>query len=381
MVEIMNEGKQNLLSTAALYRLATKLHTAVPYHLSRRGYAFPTWHYYLEMTRRCNLRCVMCQYINWLKSTPTDAQMEGELAADEWFKVIEAMPRFALATFTGGEPFVRPDFLDILEHASARCRTHVITNATLLTEERARRCVECAPRRMGQVGLNFMGVSLDGPPDIHNGIRGLSDAFERSAEGVRLVHEIRRTQGKRCPMVHVTSVIQAANVDALHEMPRIVKELGADIFNLTLEIRNQDLPDLGVADPATYGGNDVPYPRIDPQRLAGALARTRVAAQRHNVELRMPDMPDTQIVKYYNGHMALADFRCGSLWTNIVVASKGDVYACWLKRLGNVRETPMARLWNGPEMRAFRCKTRQRLYAPCAGCCFQTYDGKRRETT
>jgi len=57
--------KYNFLTAASLYRAATKLHTAIPYHLSSGGYAFPAWHYYLEVTRRCNLRCQMCQYINW----------------------------------------------------------------------------------------------------------------------------------------------------------------------------------------------------------------------------------------------------------------------------------------------------------------------------
>ena len=365
-------------STAALYRLATKAHTLLPYYLSWSGYAFPAWHYYLEMTRCCNLRCVMCQYIQWLRETPASKQMEGDLTTEEWLRVIEQIPRFALVTFTGGEPFMRKDFMQLLERASARTRTHVITNGTLVTEDRARRCVELAPKRVGGVGLNFAGVSIDGPAEVQDQIRGMPEGFAKSASGVKMLAEFRREAGKACPLVHVTTVIQKANLDHLAEMPRVVADMGGDVLNFTLETRSLDLPGFGEADPGSFRTSDIQSPRLDAQRLADALQQTRANAARLGIDLRMPDMPDEEIVRYYSGENDLRDFRCGSLWTNLVVGADGRAYGCWLQEVGHIRDSSLKEIWNGLALRAFRKRTRQGLYPPCAGCCFLVHHPRRR---
>jgi len=365
------------LGSAALYRLATKAHALLPYYLSRNGSAFPAWHYYLEMTRCCNLRCVMCQYIHWLRETPASKQREGDLTTEEWRRVIDQIPRFALATFTGGEPFMRKDFLQLLEHAGKRIRTHLITNATLLTEERARRCVELAPKRAGRAGFNFAGVSIDGPAEVHDRIRGMTNAFERSVAGVKALVAFREEAGKTCPLVHVTTVIQEPNLDHLAEMPRVVADMGGDVLNYTLETRSLDLPGYGKADPSSFRTSDIQSPRLDAQRLADALRSTRANAAELGVELRMPDMPDGEIVRYYTGETNLRDFRCGSLWTNLIIGADGRAHGCWLRSVGDVRTSSLKQIWNGPDLRAFRKRTRKGLYAPCAGCCFLVHDGKR----
>ncbi len=368
-------SREALISAAKMYRVAGKLYTWLPYVFARNGYAFPPRHYYFEVTRRCNLRCAMCQYVNWLRDTPVPVQREGELTTAEWLDVIDQVQRLSLVTFTGGEPFVRDDFMELLERASARCRTHLISNAVLLTAERARRCLDLAPRRAGGLGFNFMGVSIEGPPDVHDAIRGMRGAYERSIAGIKAVTALRDSARKACPMVHVTTVIQAANVDTLARMPEIVASAGGNVLNFTLEVRNWEIEGIGSVDPATFKPSDMVYPRIDSQRLLKALRDTREAAVRAGIEVRMPDMPDDVIAKYYDGEMRLETFRCNSLWTNIIVGAKGDVFPCWLTRAGNVRESSLKELWNGPAMQAFRRKTRAHLYPPCAGCCFLSYRG------
>jgi MoaA/NifB/PqqE/SkfB family radical SAM enzyme len=363
----------NWLSAAKLYRTATKAYALLPYCFSRSGRTEPVWHYFFEVTRRCNLRCQMCQYEHWLKTTPVSVQKEGELTTDEWRRVIDQVQRWGMITFTGGEPYVREDFPDLLEYASARTRTHVITNAVLLDDEQVRRCVAIAPKKLGGRGLNFAGTSIEGPAEIHDAIRMREGAFERSTGAVRRLAELRNSAGKQCPMIHVTSVIQAGNVDHLAEMPRIVMEAGGDVLNFTLEVRNWDLDGLGKAAPSTFDSVAMKFPRIDPDRLTNALRATRAAAGKLGLEVRFPDMPDAEIVRYYSGETDLLDFRCLGVWTNLFVGAKGDIFLCWLLSVGNVREKTLREVWNGPQFRAFRRRARQRLYGPCLGCCFLTH--------
>jgi MoaA/NifB/PqqE/SkfB family radical SAM enzyme len=230
---------------------------------------------------------------------------------------------------------------------------------------------------VGRVGFNFLGVSIEGPPEVHDAIRGVQGAFSRARDGIKAVAALRKQVGKACPLIHATTVIQDQNVQSLPQIPGILAEAGADVMNLTLEVRNWELPGIGTVDPSTYNRSAMVFPRIDPQRLSTALQETRRAAVAAGIELRTPDMPDDAVIRYYSGQMPRREFRCDGLGTTIIVGAKGDVYPCWLMKVGNVRERSLKAIWNGPEFRAFRKKTRQGLYGPCVGCCLLVYRGRK----
>jgi len=331
------------------------------------------------VTRRCNLRCKMCQYIEWLENEPIRVQKEGELSTDEWLSVIDQVQRFSLITFTGGEPFVRKDFMDILTHASAKARTHFISNTTMLPEDRAEAVVGLAPKRLGGVGFNFAGTSIEGPGDRHDEIRKLRGAFERSMNGIAMLRKHREAMRKQCPKIHVTTVIQVSNVDVLHHMPEVVARAGVDVLNLVTESRMHELPNLGEVDPQVYDTKDLEYPRIERRQLADALDRTLAEAQRVGVELRMPRMPMSNLLDYYGGHMNLQEFECRNAWNTLFIGRQGDAYPCWIRKVGNVRENSVRELWNNALMREFRQTCQKKLFAPCPGCCFLEHKGVRME--
>ena len=357
---------------ARVHRSVIGAYTLLPYHLSRGGYALPPRFFTFEVTRRCNLRCRMCQYIEWLRETPPARQKEGELTTEEWLAVIRQAPRFGLITFTGGEPFVRPDFLDLLGFASSRSRTHMITNGTMLTEERARHLIDFAPKRFGGAGFNILGISIEGPEEINDRIRG-EGGFAKTVGAIRMLSSMRRERGRRCPLIHVTSVIQKGNIEHLSWMPQVVADAGGDVYNLTLEVRNQELQGFGSLDPVRFNVSQLKSPRIDPQRVADALRDTRRAAAKAGIELRTPNMPDSEIVRYYAGETDIRDFRCPPLWSMLIVGYDGEIRPCWMASGGNVREVRLKQAWNSETFRGFRRRARQGLFTPCAGCCLLSY--------
>ena len=374
------QSQKSRFSIARIYDAATRLYSAVPYTFFTNGYAFPAWHYYLEVTRRCNLRCKMCQYIDWLESVPTEEQKAGELSTDEWLRVIDQLPRFSLVTFTGGEPFVRKDFMQLLAYASARTRTHVISNTTMLDDEKAAACVKLAPRKLGRKGLNVAGTSIEAPGELHDEIRRMEGAFERSMLGVRLLRDHRERAGKACPMIHATTVIQRDNVHVLEQLPRVLKDGGVDVMNLVTETRMHDLPGLGEADPAGFKHNDLHWPRIDRKALSEALDNTIAAAKDAGIELRLPRMPKVGLLDYYEKGIRLKDYECRNAWNTLIIGRRGDAYPCWIVKVGNVRENSIKELWNNAAMRAFRQTCRRRLFAMCPGCCFLDHKSRRQFT-
>lgn len=364
----MQDNYQWLMNWA--YDAFQTAYSEVPFRLSRSGGAFPAWHYFLELTRRCNLRCKMCQYITYLEGVPASVQREGELSTEEWKNVIRQTGRYSFLTFTGGEPLLRKDFWELLEFASERARTHFITNATLLNASAAKRCVELAPKRMGGKGLNFLGVSLEGPAEIHNEIRQQPGAYEKSASGLACIQEERRRTKKKYPGIHITTVIQRENVATLHLMPAIVAENGGDVLNLVTETRMHDLPGLGEQPPGSLPVSEIHWPRIPLEALKTALDKTEAEARNCGIELRWPRMPREELLRYYSAEIDIRLYQCRSPWNTLVVGRTGDVYPCWLLKIGNVREDSLKVLWSGQKMKAFRRSLRTGVYPVCPGCCF-----------
>jgi MoaA/NifB/PqqE/SkfB family radical SAM enzyme len=363
------------LGLASIYQGMLRLRSGIPYRLLDGRYAFSPWHYYLEVTRRCNLRCRMCCNIKWLTENDVRTQAEGELTTTEWKDVIAQIGRLALITFTGGEPWIRPDFPELLETACSKHVVHCITNASLLKEKQIELCVRLAPGKLQTRGLFFMGISIDALGDLHDEIRGAKGVFDKAERAIRSIVDLRRRAGKRNPMIHVTSVIQRANVAVLPEMPAYIKRLGADVYNLTLESRSWDVAEIGSFDPALVPAANISKPEIEPQRLSDALEATCRAAESAGIELRLPRMPHEDIVNYYSGGYSLEKFQCRVPWNTLSIAYNGEVSPCFIRNVGNVRERRLKEIWSSGNMREFRKRARTGLWPVCEGCCEMEHHG------
>jgi Fe-coproporphyrin III synthase len=124
--------------------------------------------------RRCNLKCVHCY------SASDDRVYGDELSTAEGKGLIEDLARFGspVILFSGGEPLLRGDLLDLGALATdLGLRAVVSTNGTLITEKTA--------GDLKRIGLSYVGVSLDGMPETNDRFRGVSGAFEAALNGIR----------------------------------------------------------------------------------------------------------------------------------------------------------------------------------------------------
>ena len=104
-------------------------------NLSKSPAPVHNWKSFLiEVTNRCNFKCVHCAVVNCDKASLA----KPELTYDEICSAIDQIDAIAdpLIAFTGGEPFMRKDFWDILKYVKRRnLRATLSTNASLITEE------------------------------------------------------------------------------------------------------------------------------------------------------------------------------------------------------------------------------------------------------
>ncbi len=122
------------------------------------------WH----ITDQCNLRCRHCYQEDYKESGPEFQHLLGIL--DQYEILLSSLGGSGRGTrgqinITGGEPFVRNDFLQLLQEIRGRgIPFAILTNGTLIDRDMARFLKALAPR--------FIQLSLEGAQERHDAIRG-----------------------------------------------------------------------------------------------------------------------------------------------------------------------------------------------------------------
>jgi radical SAM protein with 4Fe4S-binding SPASM domain len=125
-------------------------------------------------TKTCNLECVHCY------ADAETRKFAGELTTAEAEAMIRDLATIKVPALliSGGEPFVRPDVLDLAELAmSLGIRVTFSTNGTLIDKKKA--------ERIARIGVAYVGISIDGGEERHDHFRGKTGAFQAAVRGIR----------------------------------------------------------------------------------------------------------------------------------------------------------------------------------------------------
>ncbi len=160
------------------------------------------WH----CTKTCNLKCIHC-YAN-----SESKKYEGELTTSEAKGFIDDLAGFKVPVllFSGGEPFARPDIMELAQYATDRgVRATFSTNGTLIDKATA--------RAVKEMGVGYVGISLDGIGSVNDAFRGKSGAFEDALRGIRNCREVGQRVGLRF-------VINRHNFNQIEDIFRLIEE-------------------------------------------------------------------------------------------------------------------------------------------------------------
>jgi MoaA/NifB/PqqE/SkfB family radical SAM enzyme len=153
-----------------------------------------------NVTSRCNMKCSFCDW--WKMNMP-------ELPTKKALTAIDEVCSLGVSFFdlSGGEPLLRKDLLILARKASSYgCLVSMNTNGTLLKSGRASEIADV---------FDVVVVSLDGPKEIHDKIRGVAGTYDKAIEAIKLL----KARGVR---VGVNSVVTPWNIEIL---PRFIEEL------------------------------------------------------------------------------------------------------------------------------------------------------------
>jgi AdoMet-dependent heme synthase len=161
---------------------------------------------HLDVTYRCNERCVHC-YL--------DHEDHGEMTTAEIKDVLDQLAEAGVffLTLSGGEVFLRRDFFEIVEHARRLLFVvKVKTNAVMIHEAEA--------QRLRELNVDTVQISLySHRPEVHDAITKLPHSFERTVKAIRFLHD----QGVR---VTIANVLMTANLNDHYEVQKLAAELG-----------------------------------------------------------------------------------------------------------------------------------------------------------
>jgi 12,18-didecarboxysiroheme deacetylase len=291
-----------------------------------------------NITRRCNLKCVHCY------AHAKDMVFENELTTEEGKALIDDLAQFGspVILFSGGEPTIRKDLPELADHAVKRgMRAVISTNGTLITADMA--------KTLKEIGLSYVGISLDGMEEIHDRFRGVKGSFQKTLEGIRNCQAAGIKVGLRFT-INKRNAIEVPQVfDLLESMdiPRVCfyhlvytgrgSELVKDdlsheetrrVVDLIME-RTRDLHDRGKEKEVLTVDNHADGPYL-------YLRMKRENPERAKEVLTLLNMNE--------GNSTGLGIGC--------VSWDGEVHAdqFWRHRsFGNVRKRPFSQIWTDPE--------------------------------
>jgi MoaA/NifB/PqqE/SkfB family radical SAM enzyme len=353
---------------------------AAPIALSLSGRARPPLTLYWSVNSVCNLRCKMCDVgsanpeSNFFANLRIDGKLR-EIPIDRFKSVIdEVAPSRPMVAITSTEPLMYKPLPDAIAHCTERGLETTVTTGGYLLPQRA--------EDLAVAGLTRLAVSIDGPPTIHNEIRGRKDSFERSTEGIRKFREASRVRGHKSEVL-VSFTVTNMNFGALVDFYKAVKDSGADRVNFTY--MNFVTPELAEAHNAVWGdkyratvnclNEDTNPARVDVDLLHSQIQEVKALDADRRLATFQPDWSKEDLHKFFHSpNEFMSRTRCVVTWFIAEIIASGEVIPytrCYHVPLGNINEQSFTQIWNGPKARAWRqTLRRQKRFPACTRCDF-----------
>ena len=307
----------------------------------------------IKVNYGCNLKCEMCKH--WRETR------EPPISMDRFREVISELGELGCQKihFSGGEPMLRPQLPDLVEHATQLgMRVTLTTNGTLIDKIKAKRLVEA--------GLRGVNVSIDSPlRKMHEKIRGVEGAFKKTTRTVMLFNKYAH-KGKLT--VRINTVVGRSNYQTLATLPDLAHQLGADGINLIpvddhcgehLSMRKKDI--------ALFNAEIAPVIEARARELGITIAdEDAYPFGRGDTDVKL-GRAGRYAFGYYN------KFPCYAPWTHSLIDFNGLVYVCCMTReqikpLGDIRKQSFKEIWEGTAYRQVRLNMHPPALKPCQRC-------------
>jgi MoaA/NifB/PqqE/SkfB family radical SAM enzyme len=307
----------------------------------------------LNAHSRCNCRCVMCDIWKREANDQIRAQdLERHRASFENLGVRQVV-------LTGGEPLLHNDLAALCNFfREQQIRLTLLTTGLLLH------------KRAEEVATLFddIIISLDGPPEIHDGIRRVSGAYNLIHKGIAAVRHYNssmpitcRTTIQKANHRYLRQTVDAARALGLDSVSFLAADLTSEAFNRPLIWPGQRQSEIGLnLKEVTALEEEIELlilqykVAIDHEYIAESGSKLRRIARRFREHL---------------GQLTPQAPICNAPWVSAVVEVDGSVRPCFFHRtIGNITSSTLEEVINGKAAQEFRQSLDIENDATCRRC-------------
>ncbi|MBC8757577.1 radical SAM protein [Kordia sp. YSTF-M3] len=332
----------------------------------------PEW-IILGVNNVCNLHCKMCDVgtknldSNFAQNLVGTHPINMPLPLIE--KIIDQMANYypdSKLAYAFTEPLVYPHLEASLQYAKQKGVACAITTNALTLKHKAK-----------IVADSNIYISLDGPQDIHNEIRGHKKSFQKAIEGIEEVLTINPNA-----TIGVFCVITEWNIGYMNEFLDFFKDYPLQ----QIGFMHSNFVEQRVADahneiwansyPATASNTDeVNIDNFDLDVLWDEIATIKSKNYKFPVSFSPEITSKEKLHEYYDKSEIRIGKMCNDVFTNVMIKSDGSVIPahgrCYNLELGNIYKKNLKQIWNGRVLAKFRSALSKNggLLPACSCCC------------
>jgi MoaA/NifB/PqqE/SkfB family radical SAM enzyme len=291
------------------------------------------------VNERCNYKCRYCKF--WRLE-----EYEDEMTIAQWQAALLSLKKFVgyfVIQFGGGEPFIKKDFIDLLEFCHAKgIDWGVITNGSAFGDRKtAKRVVAARP-----VNLDISVDSAD--REIHDFARGIPGSLQKIQQGIGLLREERERQGQKFP-IRIKPTVHRYNLRSLPDLVEWTQRVGATTIDFAPVRPAFGLPEieteLWIRDESEI-------------ELLKQTIETLIAMKQQGASIETSEAKLRSFVDHFLGKEVFQGVSpCRVSLRDYHIRTNGDVISCWFyPPMGNVKTQSAREIWYGEKASQLRAQ-------------------------
>ncbi|MFX0195979.1 MAG: radical SAM protein [Candidatus Hodarchaeota archaeon] len=329
---------------------------------------------YFILTWRCNLRCKMCFEYGasgiFSETSSTDLR-RNEMEIEDWKRIVDDLQKFRpIIHLFGGEPLLYEDLDELvwyIKQAELRCQ--IVTNGTLLAQK---------ARELVNNGVDEVWVSVDGPRDIHDQIRGVDGTYDKILNGIEILTKLKKEEKASKPIINFIYTITDENYTRLGQFMESIDEYAvplvvfSHVLFLTEDLLRRHVGQFDTMFQTT--SKEWEGYVIDPAKnihIDGLIESIREVKEKYGKRISFsPDLAENELRAYYKDFRYTVNRMCYAPWLTAVISPEGNVSPCSDFVIGNTKNKSFDEIWNGEKVRTFRrALVKRRKFPVCDRCC------------
>ncbi len=284
----------------------------------------------LIVTEDCSLHCKMCHMWKHFRE-------DGKLSLNDYQNFMSSLKEFAgervQIQFVGGEPLLKREIIELIEHASKKGFSTTMTTNGFLLDKQIR-------EKIGDCGLNTLVLSLESlKEETHDFLRGKQGVYKRIMESIEYFESLADPRLE----IFISSIIMKDNLDDLIELAEWVnnnKRISSVYFQAVMQ------PFGSSADNNWYQDKDHSFLWPDTDKANDVLDELiRLKKNDYKIANQIGQL---EIYKSYfraPGRF-IKKTRCNLGYKSFTVLTNGDIYLCLsMPAIGNIKTDRINEVW------------------------------------